>query len=193
MAKLGTVNVYWRTLDIHGHTGEILEVSRTSETYVSGNTHVHGGQINSQTKHYQQLFIRQADGKERNLEFEARVGFRAGQTATFVLATPHGSDTGRYVAVYNNTTGEINTIRRNNNIMACIPFWNWLMVLAVIIAVISLGGSGLLHWVWFLASVSYIIWVMRCQKKLMAGVAEIMKSNNSPPASTVVDRQTAPQ
>lgn len=185
MTKIGTVNVYWRTLDIHATTGEILDVSRTSETHITGNANVNGGQISSRTDHYQQLFIRDADGNESDLEFEARVGFRPGQTATFLWATPAGADKGKYIGVYNNTSGKMNTIRKGNNDMACIPFYNYLMIVAVFIAVFNIVGEGLAHWLWFGLGVGFVVFVFLCQKKLMDDVAGMMKSYGTKPSQAI--------
>ncbi len=174
--KIGTINVIWRNLDIYGFTGEILDTQRTSETTISGNTNAPNAQISSRTDHYTHLFLRNADGREDDLNFESRVGFRTGQTATFIWATSSGADKGKYIAVYNNTSGQINTIRKGNNDMACIPFYNWIGIVAVFVGVFGLMQHGLFGKIIQCGiGFGYIAFMFLCQKKLMDGTADLMR------------------
>ncbi len=175
--KLGSVNVIWRNLDIYGFTGEIVETQRTSETTVSGNMNAPNAQISSRTNHYTQLFLRNADGRELDVDFESRVGFRAGQVATAVWASSSGPDGGKYIAAYNHTSGQINTIRKGNNDMACIPFYNYIGIVAVFVGVFGLMAHGILGKLfWCGLGFGYIGFMFMCQKKLMDGTAAIMRN-----------------
>jgi hypothetical protein len=175
--KIGSVNVIWRTLDIYGFTGEIMETQRTSETTVTGNMHAPNAQISSRTDHYTHLFLRSADGSELDVNFESRVGFRAGQTATVIWASSAGPDKGKYIAAYNHTSGQINTIRKGNNDMACIPFYNYIGIVAVFYGVFGFMAHGLIpKLIQIGIGFGYIAFMFLCQKKLMDGTAALMRS-----------------
>ncbi len=181
MSKIGSVNVIWKNVDIHAFSGEVMDVARSSETHVSGNANVNGGQITSSTTHYAQLFIRNpVTGEEYDIEFaHPKVGFRAGHKATMLWGTTPGvtKKTWPYIGVYNHTTGQMQTIRKGNNDLACIPFYNWIMIVAVFVGVFNLiMGTGLLKWPLVLLSIGYIVFMYLCQKKLIDGTTELMKT-----------------
>lgn len=177
--KVGTVNVIWRNLDIYVFTGEILDTQRTSETTVSGNMNAPNAQISSRTDHYTHLFLRGPDGREDDLNFESRVGFRTGQKASFVWASSMGPDKGKYIAVYNHTSGQINTIRKGNNDMSCIPFYNWIGIIAIFVGCFGFMAHGLLGKLfWCGLGFGYIAFMFLCQKRLMDGTAALMRTYN---------------
>ncbi|WP_298213525.1 hypothetical protein [Acidocella sp.] len=171
--KIGNVDLKWRNLEIYGFTGEILENQRSSETRVTGHSNSFTGQaqIQSHTTHYQHLFLRSPDGREDNLEFPAKVGFRAGQTATLVWASTKGPTKGEYVAVYNNTSGQINPIRRGNNRMACIPGYTWFAILAIILAVVGVATGSLIV---AALGIAYLVFMIWSQRRLLKGVERLM-------------------
>lgn len=182
MSKIGSVNVIWKTVDIHAFSGEVMDVARSSETHVSGNTNVNGGQISSSTTHYAQLFIRNpVTNEEYDIEYaNPKVGFRPTHKATMLWGTTPGvtKKSWPYIGVYNHTTGQLQTIRKGNNDLACIPFYNWIMILAVFVGVFNLFmGTGLLKWPLVLASIGYVVFTYMCQKKLIDGTNELMKTH----------------
>jgi hypothetical protein len=175
--KIGSVNVIWRNLDIYAFTGEIVETQRTSETTVTGNMNAPISQISSRTDHYTHLFLRAPDGRELDVNFESRIGFRAGQTATAIWASSAGPDSGKYIAAYNHTSGQINTIRKGNNDMACIPFYNYIGIVAIFYGMFGFMAHGLIpKLIQFGIGFGYIAFMLLCQKKLMDGTNALMRT-----------------
>jgi hypothetical protein len=161
--KIGEVDLRWRKLNIYGFTGIVADKEQTTVTTVSAPNNV-SGNVAVRTDRYTHLFLRHPDGREDDLEFKTRIGFRIGQTATFVWASKAGPEKGEYIAVYNNTSGQINTVRPGNNKMACLPGYTWLAILALIWFIPTLATG---HVFLALPGIAYIVFMMWSQLRLM--------------------------
>jgi hypothetical protein len=169
MAKIGEVNLYWTKLNIYGFTGTVVDKEQSITTTVVPVNNA--GNFTTRTDQSTHLYLRGADGVEKELEFETRTGFRVGHTATFVVASKTVWDKGHYVAVYNNSTGQNNTFRRGNNRMACFPFYTTTAILAIIVGAIGITISIIFP----VLAIAYIGFMLWCQLRLKRQVAELMR------------------
>jgi hypothetical protein len=168
--KIGEVDLYWRKLNIYAFTGIVVDKEQTTVTTVSAPNNV-SGNVATRTDRYTHLFIRHPDGREDDLEFKTRIGFRIGQTATLVWASKAGPDKGEYIAVYNNTSGQINTVRPGNNKMSGLPMYTWLAILAIIwtVPMVMLG-----YFFYAIPGIAYLIFMFWSQKRLIRETAALL-------------------
>jgi hypothetical protein len=169
--KIGEVDLRWRKLNIFGFTGIVVDKGQSTVTTVSAPNN-DSGNVSVRTDHYTHIFLRHPDGREDDLEFKTRTGFRVGQTATFVWASKAGPEKGEYIAVYNNTSGQVNTIRPGNNKMSCPPGYTWWAILALIWSIPMLGTG---HFILAIPGFAYLVFMMWSQKRLMRDTAVLLR------------------
>lgn len=137
--------------------GEVIEVQLTSETYViegraSPSTKKRvkskpqaGGRIVNRMR----VFLREADGKERNYDFaEAKIGLHDGHHAAVVRAKPKGVRDPINLALVNYSTDERDLFESNIAALLDKPVWfgpKWKAL--GLSALMLLIGMGLSHFV----------------------------------------------
>nr|CBA26743.1 hypothetical protein Csp_H40110 [Curvibacter putative symbiont of Hydra magnipapillata] len=104
------------TLDVGIFTGEVLDSNKTRHTTVHqgkaavGANVVVPGQVYSEVHTEHEVWLRDADGKERAIDFgELRVPVRTGHQVTVFYAGPATAETWRIAMIKNDTTGSWDT------------------------------------------------------------------------------------
>ncbi len=103
-----------RNVQINYFTGEVINTSKHSETYVTSSGgggyvgpdggHVNAPQISSSTVTCHEFWIRQDDGRERSVSLRGYdIPLRAGQRVTMVMASDARADHGHYTTLVNHT------------------------------------------------------------------------------------------
>jgi hypothetical protein len=198
MAKLGSVDIVWKTVDIFAFTGMIVDQDKSSHTEVHA-TSVNNGtpynnvRVSTTVTNFNHIFLKDAAGEEMDVELmNPKIGFRNGQVATLVWGKDVGAQYGKFVALYNNTSRQIHTIKKGNNEVAMLPqgFVGkavFIVVGCVAIFMMIVGIFDFLRGNVFSALVEaaigggYIALLVYVGKKLSAGVAQLMQTY-SPPA-----------
>lgn len=140
MAAVSSVNIGMRHINIHCFTGEVIDSQRSSETHVMGHNN---GQISSSTSHYNEVFLRAADGQERVVEVASSgVPVRAGNNVTVLWGIVGNKEKGSYTTVVNHDTGALGHIAKGVNDVCGPHFYNMMIILFVIVGVV--GGMSLL-------------------------------------------------
>jgi hypothetical protein len=177
MTKISTTLIGSRSIDLHAFTGEVVDQSTSHHTEAT----VHANnQVTTSTTSYSQLFIRDKNGEEREINVpNMKIGVRRGTTASLIWGIKTGKDWGPYIAVYNHDTKSIHHIRKGNNDLAGPPGYNMMLIAAVIVGVI--GGYGVLTGdfssiVFLGAGCGAIYWIYMRQKKLMAAVDQAARA-----------------
>ena len=171
MSAVSSVDIGMRRINIYRFTGQVLDSQRSSETTVSSDNR---GNVSSSTYHYNEIFLKGADGEERSVEVaSASVPVRIGNTVTVLWGIVGNREKGHYSTVYNHDTQQVGHIAKAINDLAGPMLYNMLIILFVFIgvfAVMSLfGGSGVGFVLVVLTGV-FFYWLIRRRKKLRAAI-----------------------
>jgi hypothetical protein len=167
MGAVSSVDIGRRRVNIYRFTGQVLDSQRSSETSV---TSYNNGQVSAQTFHYNEIFLRSADGEERAVEVaSAKVPIRVGNTVTVLWGIVGNRDKGSYCTVHKHDTRQTGHIAKAINDASGPPLYNMLIILFVFIGVFSVmgaaGGSGGAI-VLVLATAGFFYWLLGRRKKL---------------------------
>jgi hypothetical protein len=130
MALINSVAVGDRIIDLITFQGEVVDEKKWATTQVAGG----GGGINtgsglpnqvtitSVSTTHDQFFLRNNEGQEKAFEFaNAGLALRKGNRVTVLWGTIKGNEHGKYLAVYNHTTGQLSQIPDSINNLAIPP------------------------------------------------------------------------
>jgi len=172
MAHIGAITVGRREVNLYSFTGQVVDQHRSTLTEVVDNRNS-PAMSTSTTTSYNKIFIRAADGEERDVHIVDK-GFsvRQGSTASLIWGIPVGKEKGEYLLVLNNDTGATHVIRKPCNDLAGPPFYNMLLIVFAIF--LTLGLVGLFSGGIFSALIKLAIggggiyWIYKGQKALIA-------------------------
>lgn len=171
MTAGSNVRIGMRHINIYRFTGEVVDSQRSSETSVTAHNN---GQVSSRTFHYNEIFLRAADGEERAVEVAgANVPVRAGNTVTVLWGIVGKKEKGSYTTVLNHDTRQIGHIAKPINDLSGPHFYNMLIILFVFVGVFSVMGTfqdnpgSILA---LLATGGFFFWLLQRRKKLRAAM-----------------------
>jgi hypothetical protein len=127
MIKIGSVNLFWKTVDILTFTGVIVDQDKSSHTEVHatnvGNAYSGNNvRVTTTVTNFNHVFVRNESGEERDIELKnPKVAFRNGQTATIICGTDPGAAFTYDIALYNNSLGQLQHNIKLNNELAMMP------------------------------------------------------------------------
>lgn len=128
MAKVGVANLKWKTVDLFAFTGEVVNESSQdhievhTQTFDNGQAFGQRSQTSVTTTRWTTVYLRNAAGEEMDAVLkDAKVRFPVGQTATLVWGRDIGAQLGPKIALFNNSTGQLETIKKGNNDLAMLP------------------------------------------------------------------------
>ncbi len=173
MAEVGAINIGTRQVHIHRFTGIVMDSQRSSETSITGHTN---GQIRSHTFHYNEIFLRSADGEERAVEVgSAKVAVRVGNTATVAWGIVGSASTGSYTTVRNHETGLVGHVAKGINDVAGPPGYNMMIIVFVFVGVFSVMGvfSGKMSSIIMTGATGYFFyWLTQRRRVLRAAMVD---------------------
>ncbi|EUJ09741.1 hypothetical protein Meth11DRAFT_0542 [Methylophilaceae bacterium 11] len=177
MAAVNNVSVGGRSISLYRFTGEVIDSQRSSETSITSHSN---GQVSSYTSHYNEIFLRDKEGKEISVEVaSAGVPVRPGNTVTVLWGILGNKDKGPYTTVYNHDTGNIGHIAKSVNDLCGPHLYNMLIIVFVIVGVIGafslLGGSIGSSIIPLAATAGFFYWLTGRRRVLRAAMEDAAK------------------
>lgn len=122
-------NTYW-FCTLSGEVSSVQKWSTTTVTTSGGGGYIHpkyGGfinppTVNTQTQNHQKFWIVSPDGREAEI-FLNDFSCREGQQATVIWGGPKGAKTGNYLAIKNDTTGDVSFFDKKNFMSSFGSIW----------------------------------------------------------------------
>jgi hypothetical protein len=181
MAAVSNVSVGGRRISIYRFTGEVIDSQRSSETSITSHSN---GQVSSQTYHYNEIFLKDKEGKEISVEVaSAGVPIRPGNTVTVAWGILGGKDKGPYTTVYNHDTGGIGHIAKSINDLCGPQLYNMLIIVFVFVGVIGsfslLGGNIGSSIIPLAATAGFFYWLTGRRRVLRAAMEVAAKNSNN--------------
>ena len=137
MPVIQSVTLDDRVVDLITFCGEVLEEKKWSTTQVAGG----GGGMNAGTglpnpvnitsvsTTHDQFFLRSDSGEEKSFQLAGGgIALRKSHRVTVLWGTVKGNDHGKYLAVYNHTTGDLNKFDSAIDDMAVPPVSTALLI-----------------------------------------------------------------
>ncbi len=179
MPSFATVTTGRGPVDLYAFTGVVADQEKSSYTEVTRNNN--NNVATSSTTHYNTIFVRNEAGEERSVQIvDSGLALRAGSHASFIWGIPKGKEKGDYMVVINHDTGAMHTIRKAVNDLAGPPFYNMLLILAVIVGCVGLFDlfSGDLGSAIILIGIGAgaVYWIYKGQKALLAQVESAVRA-----------------
>lgn len=143
MPAVGSVSIGGKQIDLHAFTGDVVEVSRRSDTET---TYEQGQPTKSTTWHYIKFLVRAPDGTTQQAEVDTRQATVAkGEQVTLFWGIV-GKKESNYLAVYNHSSHKLGVVWDTRNDLAGPAILRSQIVLTVLVLVFLLafiGTSGL--------------------------------------------------
>jgi hypothetical protein len=179
MAAVNNVIVGGRNISIYRFTGEVIDSQRSSETSITSHNN---GQVSSYTSHYNEIFLRDKEGKEVSVEVaSAGVPVRAGNTVTVLWGILSGKDKGPYTTVYNHDTGNIGHMAKSVNDLCGPHLYNMMIIVFVFLGVIGafslLGGNIGSSIIPLATTAGFFYWLTGRRRVLRAAMEEAAKKS----------------
>lgn len=136
-------NTYW-FCTLSGEISSVRKWSTTTVTTSGGGGYIHpkyGGfinppAVNTQTQNHQKFWIVSPDGRETEIYLN-NFSCREGQQATIIWGALKGAKTGNYLAIKNDTTGDVSFFDKKNFMSSFSSIWmDFLKVSAIYFAAI---------------------------------------------------------
>lgn len=177
MAAVNSVSVGGRNISIYRFTGEVIDSQRSSETSITSHNN---GQVSSYTYHYNEIFLRDKEGKEISVEVaSAGVPVRPGNVVTVLWGILGNKDKGPYTTVFNHDTGNIGHIAKSVNDLCGPHLYNMLIIVFVFVGVIGsfslLSGSIGSAIIPLAATAGFFYWLTGRRRVLRAAMEDAAK------------------
>ena len=162
MASFATISAGSKPIHLYAFSGEVVDQQKSSYTEV---TNTSNNQRQVSTTHYNDIFIRAADGSEKSIKIvDASFSTRQGSKASIIWGIPGKKDQGPYLAVVNHDSGDLHMIRKAINDLASPPFYNMLLIVAAIF--IAVGFFELPNYLVLAAVHNKVTKALSAQRKL---------------------------